>query len=740
MRVFLAATTSVIALWGAGAAQAQERSAGEAAVEVAAVVVDPLTVIGTRTEKRQSETPATVSVISADDISETLAADIKDLVRYEPGVSVRSSPARFGAALGTTGRDGNAGFNIRGLEGNRVLIQVDGVRLPDAFAFGAQSVGRGDYLDLDLIKVVEILRGPASALYGSDGVAGAVSFTTKDPEDILAEGAAYGGSARGAYASADESWTGGLVAAGRSGRWSGMVGYAYREGHEQETQGEVATANTDRTVANPQDWASTTALAKVVFDASDAHRFRLTYEHFDRDIEADVLSGVAKPPLAATSVLRLLAKDTTDRDRFSVDYRYDGGGEGWLAGAEANLYWQDSSTTQFSAEDRNTAADRTRLNTFDNRVVGGAFEGESRVAFAGLDHRLVWGADVSRTRQTGIRSGTVPPAGETFPARAFPNTDYTLAGAFVQDELSFFDARLTLYPALRYDAYDLDPEADAILGAFTPAGQSDGRLSPKFGAVLKLGDVFGVFANYAQGFKAPSPSQVNNAFFNPIQNYRSIPNPDLKPETSETLEAGLRWTGTAWSASATGFAGEYDDFIEQIQRSGAFTPTDPGVFQFVNLGRVKIHGFEVKARASFENGFGAIVAASYAHGTAVNGGTKAPLDSVDPIKVVAGVTYRDPEGRFGGQLMATHSQGKQASDVAQVCTGGCFLPPGFTVLDLTAFWNITPNVVVNAGVFNLTDEKYWWWNDVRGLSATAVSRDAYTQPGRNLSVSLTFKL
>jgi outer membrane cobalamin receptor len=67
-----------------------------------------------------------------------------------------------------------------------VLIQVDGVRVPYGFSFGAQDAGRGDYVDIGLIKSVEFLRGPASALYGSDGLAGAVSFVTSDPPTFWA--------------------------------------------------------------------------------------------------------------------------------------------------------------------------------------------------------------------------------------------------------------------------------------------------------------------------------------------------------------------------------------------------------------------------------------------------------------------------------------------------------------------------------------------------------------------------
>ncbi len=73
------------------------------------------------------------------------------------------------------------------------------------------------------------------------------------------------------------------------------------------------------------------------------------------------------------------------------------------------------------------------------------------------------------------------------------------------------------------------------------------------------------------------------------------------------------------------------------------------------------------------------------------------------------------------------------------CSPSCFIPDSFVVADVVGWWNITDETVVRAGVFNLTDEKYWWWGDVRGLSSTAVSRDAYSQPGRNASVSLSVR-
>ncbi|HAD84589.1 MAG TPA: TonB-dependent hemoglobin/transferrin/lactoferrin family receptor, partial [Brevundimonas sp.] len=496
------------------------------------VRVAPVTVVGTRTERRVDEVPASVSVITAEAIETNLVTDIKDLIRFEPGVSVPTSPARFSAALSGAGRDGNSGFTIRGMGGNRVLIVQDGVRAPDGFAFGAQAVGRGGYNDLDLVKSVEILRGPASALYGSDGIAGAVSFTSKDPTDFIEAGRSFGARARVGYNSADEGWTEGLALAGRSGSLSGLLAYTRRDSQETENMAETGGVGAARTQPNPQDFASNAVLAKLVWDAAPNHTLRLTYDHFDQDMEGEALSSYS------ASVTGLSAQDETQRDRVSLDWRFDDflG----LDSGSAAVFWQDATTRQFTFEQRPTLGDRTRDVTFDNAVWGLAAQGSKSFGGEAVRHRITFGADWSRTTQEGIRDGTVPPMGEPFPARPFPKTEFDLAGLFIQDEIDLLGGRLSIIPALRYDWYELTPKADALFPA--PAeGQSDSHLSPKIGAIYWADDHFGVFANYAQGFKAPSPMQVNNFFANPVFGYESIPNPDLKPETSESIEGGFRF-------------------------------------------------------------------------------------------------------------------------------------------------------------------------------------------------------
>ncbi|MBB6427080.1 TonB-dependent hemoglobin/transferrin/lactoferrin family receptor [Sphingopyxis sp. JAI128] len=691
-----------------------------------------IVVTATRTAARAEDIPVTVTVKSDEQIADELVTDIRDLVRFEPGVSVQRQPARFGAALGSTGRAGNEGFNIRGIGGNRVLIQVDGVRVPDGFSFGAQAAGRGDYVDLGLIKSVEILRGPSSALYGSDGLAGAVSFITADPVDFIEAGRTVGGLLRAGYSSADEEYSETAILAGRSGDWSLMAAYTRRDWQELDNKGDVGGTGAARTEPNPQDGRSNAALARIVYDPASGHKLRLTGEYLDTHLYTNGLTGLS------ASVERLEGWDSGKRKRVSFDWSWEG--EGAIDFARVALYWQDGEDDQYTEEDRTSAADRTRLNTFENRVIGAAADARADLATGAIAHRLVFGGDISKTRQRGLRDGTVPPFGEVFPTRAFPSTDFTRAGLFAGDEIGIADGALLLYPALRFDWYDLSPDDDPLLPAFSGAGQDGSRLSPKFGAVWKIGDAVRLFANYATGFKAPEPGQVNQFFENLAFGYTSAPNPDLDPERSESFEGGIRFSSDHVSLDVTAFSARYKDFISQEVVSGSFTPADPAVYQFVNLDRARVKGAEARFEGRASSGLYATLALSYAKGNEIlPDGTRVPLSTIDPLKLVAGVGYREPAGRFGGQLIMTHSARKEASRTTGLCTPECFRPEGFTILDATAFVRIVEGLTLRAGVFNILDEKYAWWSDVRGLASTSTVTDAYTQPGRNASASLSFR-
>src|SRR3990172_11446170 len=157
--------------------------------------LEVITVTGSKLPRSLSEVANTITVIDDQRINRELSNDIKDLVRYEPGVSVTSEAGRFGIG----------GFNIRGIEANRVTMELDGVPVIEGFGIGDFASSGRNLVDTGLLKSVEILRGPASALYGSDAMGGVVAYTTRDPADFLRDADRYAG-LHSAYTREDDGW------------------------------------------------------------------------------------------------------------------------------------------------------------------------------------------------------------------------------------------------------------------------------------------------------------------------------------------------------------------------------------------------------------------------------------------------------------------------------------------------------------------------------------------------------
>jgi len=187
-----------------------------------ALNLDQVTISATRQEQSINSVPATVSVQTREDLDRNNVNTIKDLVRYEPGVSVG----------GAGQRGGISGYNIRGIDGDRILTQVDGVEVPDGFFNGPYAKTQRNYVDPEIVKRVEILRGPASVLYGSNAIGGAVSYYTLDPDDIIKPGKDVGARLKTGYSSADESWLKSATVAGRTDQFDGLLHYSQRDGHE----------------------------------------------------------------------------------------------------------------------------------------------------------------------------------------------------------------------------------------------------------------------------------------------------------------------------------------------------------------------------------------------------------------------------------------------------------------------------------------------------------------------------
>ncbi len=144
-----------------------------------ATVLNKVVVSATRTEQNIEDVSSSVASVSSEEMDANLVTDIQDAVKYVPGVSV-----------GGTGRFGVGGFTIRGMSESRVKAMVDGVEQPVSYDAGlgvkadVMKFSQNMY-EMDTLAAIEVNKGPASSLYGSDALGGAVIMRTKNPEDLL---------------------------------------------------------------------------------------------------------------------------------------------------------------------------------------------------------------------------------------------------------------------------------------------------------------------------------------------------------------------------------------------------------------------------------------------------------------------------------------------------------------------------------------------------------------------------
>ncbi len=733
LSAFALATASLACLYAAAPAQAQTAAAAAPAAAASAPATDPtrlapITNTATRTERRSDAVPVTVTVKSGREAEARGARDLKDLFRDEVDISVRQQAVQFTAAGSNAGRAGNEGLNVRGLEGNQVMVLVDGVRAPQAYSFGAFASGRLDTLFTEALAQAEVLRGPASAQFGSDGLAGALALRTLEPTDLLKPGQSFAGFVRGSAHTVDDGLGATAAVAGRNGGLSWLALASRREAHELDNQGNNDSQDNRRTEPNPVDLAQTGALAKLRWAATPTQTVGATVEAVRRSTSTDVISARAVPTATppATAVLGLDAGDRQERSRLSLEWQYDDLNASGVQKAEARLYGQDTKVHQWAFEDR-VGTDRVRDGVYRERLVGLAAQASGTFSGA-FTQRVSAGLDASENLVRATRDGTVPPFGETFPSKPFPDTRYRQLGAFVQSEIEA--GAFSVIPGLRFDRYELDADT-AGYTASEVVSLSDQAFTPRLGVVWAASEAVKPYAQWSRGFRAPATDQVNNGFSNPATGYRSIGNPNLKAERAESFELGLRGSalGRALRWQVAAYDNRYRDFISQQQISGSLTPADPAVFQYINLAEARIRGFEARVEAQPAAGWTLKAAYAAARGDSEVNGAKTPLPTIEPARWHLGVAHEWGAIRWRADVV--HATAKD-NDRLHLPTA--FATPSYTTLDLGASWQATKRFVLHLSLDNVTDETYWRWGDTRGVPATSGVKDLFTAPGRSVSL------
>ena len=686
-----------------------------------------------------------VALISQDEIETRMVSDVSQLLENTIGVTV---PKRV-----TSGRLRNSDVVVRGVGNNRVNIFIDGFRTGDAY----QSGGYGkDLVDTELLKRVEILKGPSSSLYGSDGLAGTIAYTTKDASDFVDDSNKYLSlTLSNQNVNSQQKVT--VLGAFVLNNIETLVQLSGKNMNQMKVHDDATET------LNPMSGEQDSVLAKLKISLDNGSSITMTFDNQESDSDYNLLtdlgSGFSAANMQVENVSSSVGLDTSNRERVSLTYDFTGNNNFYDSGV-IRLFSQ--STDQRTRTSKNKAimvmpafgppipsfVPTAESSDYDfNQEVSG-FSAEM-IKVVGR-HNIVYGfesetADYSRNNDktevnllTGAINKTL--ANTLYPHKRFPDSEVTREAIFINDRV-YLNDKTTVVLGARYDSYDQDAKSDALHARNNIFGhevkpRSDSEVSLKVGLIRDIGEDMSVFLQYAEGYRNPNFDEAYNTYTNLAQMYTIIPNPNITAETSEGFEVGLRGSLNTTSWSLAYYKNDYKDFIAYEY---LFPPVQ-GVLQvqYQNLGSVETDGIEFESKTMFSDNLSASFGVSLNDGKEDDG----YLESMSPDHAKIGLSWVSDTGKFRWNTISTLMESSR-SNLAPVCgrSGQC-LPaqqtPGRVTLDTYLSFDLSQRFNLKLGIRNLTDVKYWDYPTIAGQAEGTA--DEFLMPGRNMSLSLKFSL
>jgi hemoglobin/transferrin/lactoferrin receptor protein len=648
-------------------AEAQE-VAPNASGDDMTISLDAITVTATKSGEPVYDSLSGSSVIGRDQIETQIQPrSTADVLRLIPSVTTQAAPG-----------DPGVGVNVRGLQDfGRVNVLVDGAR--QNFQREGHSAKGTFYFDPEMMKSVDVTRGPVSSVYGSGAIGGVVSFTTIDAGDVLPDGTHIGGRIKGTWET---------------------------NGNTPLLHGEVAARPSEKfDVLGAATWRS-------AGDYSSGGGARVDYT------EQDLLSGLFKTRIRPApdqeltlSALRIandfdnglstLYRSQAVADTFTAGYRWTPDSLVW--DLSAKVYFSGTIVKQTTLEGITAGA----VKTFDIGTLGFDLFNTSRFHTGPLKHEVTYGGDLF---QDNVE--TKDPLGNS--AQLTPSGERLVYGAFLQDRITFSEW-LELIGALRYDSYRLT--GDAI-------ENEDNRLSPKITIGITPWQPVTFYASYAEGYRAPALTETLIDGFHPppLSAGRFFPNPDLKPEIAHNIEGGvnLRFDNLLAPEDRLRmkfgiFHNRVDDYIEQV-----FTRFPiPGGYQYRNIAEAVINGFEAEIVYDAGSYFVGI-SGHILHGR--NSRMNEDLVKVPPNRLTGTMGFRGYDGRleFGTRVSLVGAK-DNAEDFG-------FVGDPYALVDLFASWKVNERVTTGLVIENLFDRQYTEY------------LNGNPSPGFNAKASLSVKL
>lgn len=532
---------------------------------------DEVVVTATRTENDVKKVPASTQVITQEDIKRGGATSVRNALSMYANIFQKSKV-----------RGGGHDIIIRGMETKHSLVMVNGRRISNE----ADANGLGNAMSLDRINIndvekIEIVRGPSSALYGSEAMGGVLNIITKpSKEQTLLTGLEHTSEDTSHWWHADT---------GRIGNFS--MTFDARFNKINRSMPDTATES------DPYGTAQTYN-ASLNYYVNDHSYVNAYMDYYSQHLKTDMGTPAMKPITLTTSSGKMsLSGQAMLEGTGSKAFKQKNYGISWNGKTDKNDWqiqaymskfnWSTTSNTKVLGSIPPAGMEGMfnyllqKKNTYDfNHDEHNMWAIEGRDSLRVNDHqRVTFGAEYVKDKVAGTGLGKngdgVHNITENGKTKSSSEKTLSSYAAYLQDEIEY--GKWFIVPAIRYDHH-------SAYGSHT---------SPKIGVTYNATDHFRIKANYGDGFKAPSVSQLYYDLDMEMGRGNWVHltgNPNLKPEKSKSWDLGVEAEFGKGYGSLTYFDNDVDNLIASIPKGK--DSNGHNLHRYENVNKARIKGLE----------------------------------------------------------------------------------------------------------------------------------------------------
>ena len=677
--------------------------------ELPIINMDSVVVTATQTEEDAFTTAKSIDKVDQQQLEIEQPESVAESVKQLSNVNVSQGPRQVSQQV-----------NIRGLSGKEVLQVLDNAR--QNFQNGHQG---SFFLDPELLKEVEVLKGPGSSLWGSGAIGGVVNMTTISPSDLLKDEQTIGAKVKGGTDSADNMLYTSDSVYGRAGeRNEYLVNFTYRDTDDIKTGGGETLPNSA--------FRDESEMAKWVSNFTDNQTLTMSYINFDayQKVPSDPRqndNGAENP----------LVDQRISQQNWNATYEFADPNNDWVD-LTSTLYYNDTKVTddclgQCSANNGGEFRhDATKYTT-----TGINARNSSYFSLA----TLTYGGEFYEDKTTGERNDE--------PRQQFPSATTDVGAGYVQLEIPFFET-WTLTPGVRYDHFRNNPKGaiDEDTGEVLRV-ETESDVSSSVTLSWQSTPWMSLHAIYDEAFRAPAidelyptgPHFTIGRFF--VNSF--VPNPELDPEKSHNKELSARFSWDdllndtdAFRTRVSVFQNDVDILIQQ-------QITSPFTTQYVNIPKAQLKGVEVDSTYQIEDWYAGI---AYGYVRGINkdpvedsalgfGDQTHNLDDIPPERIIFSFGRYFYQNTVLTGVRVTNAWAQHKVSQPENCGPDSPTPAnacpidGYTTLDLFAAWEPIKNKVeglrLDFSINNITDQKYY-----------QSTSSLLPEEGRNVRVSLSY--